>query len=280
MGISDYTSIEETNYLWTHPNQLLPYFAPGELTKIENYELAHSEGFYGWVIHHRLGMSMSRWDLMNRNLYYRRPAEELIFLTTANHLQLHHSGTASLSELSRNPQYTKAFHHYRHLVEKAISGESLSYMEERYIIKFCRRKGWELPLRLKLTSVSDRLERNRAICMRLIDQGFLDWDTYRQQRIHILRTLRSMGENTSNNIRAIERMFLKDPKVLQRNGGMPIMKPCTLEDRRVICNNDCAEQAKTKTLERVQALKDKLSAGGRLSVAERKFKSRHNELFK
>ena len=48
MQISNYTSPEEQEYIrYRHIQQPLPYFAPGELEKVENFEIARSEGFYG-----------------------------------------------------------------------------------------------------------------------------------------------------------------------------------------------------------------------------------------
>lgn len=280
MNIPGYTSCEEIDYIRIRPQQPLPYFAPGELTKIENYDRARSEGFYGWAIHHRLGESYLRRDLIARNLYYSRPAEELIFLTVPMHMQIHHTTGGHVLTSKGSSTYIKALHHYRHLLAKAVNGEDLSYTDERFIVEFCKRKGWEVPIGLKINSTAARIARNRAICMNLIANGFLDWDTYRQQRTHIIRALQRIGENTNSNIRAIERMFLLDPKILQQNGGVPLLKPCTLEDRRTLCANDYAEQSKDRTLQRVRILQDKLSRGAQLSDAERVFKSRHKELFK
>ena len=71
------------------------YFAPGELSKIENYDEALSCRFYKWDIHHRLEINpdgsrgLLKKQLIEMGLYYHRPASELIFLTEHQHLQLH-----------------------------------------------------------------------------------------------------------------------------------------------------------------------------------------------
>ena len=69
---------------------------------IENYEKAKADDFKGWDLHHRLEthnsdgerrlVDITRDELMALDMYYNRPADELIFLTTAKHNQLHHIG--------------------------------------------------------------------------------------------------------------------------------------------------------------------------------------------
>ena len=62
---------------------------------IENYEAAKKDDFIGWHCHHRLETHMPDGErrefdigykeLITLGLYYNRPAEELIFLTTREH---------------------------------------------------------------------------------------------------------------------------------------------------------------------------------------------------
>lgn len=90
----------EKEYIISHGDSNTPLFAPGELCKIENYELAKADGFTGWVIHHRLGISPDgtpgklRRVLVSENLYYSRPANELLFLTASEHIKLHYRAMA------------------------------------------------------------------------------------------------------------------------------------------------------------------------------------------
>ena len=64
-----------------------------DFTKIENYEKAMADS-ETWVCHHRLELDsivpISKQELIGLGLYYNRPAEELIFLTKAEHTSLHH----------------------------------------------------------------------------------------------------------------------------------------------------------------------------------------------
>lgn len=69
---------------------------PEEIEQIENYELAKKDNFKGWCIHHRLecvetgaAVNCSKEALIDLNLYYNRPASELIFLTSSEHARLH-----------------------------------------------------------------------------------------------------------------------------------------------------------------------------------------------
>ena len=62
---------------------------------IENYEKAKKDSFKGWHCHHRLEthtsdgerrtVDITQKELKALNMYYHRPAEELIFLTTREH---------------------------------------------------------------------------------------------------------------------------------------------------------------------------------------------------
>ena len=64
-----------------------------KISDIENYEMAKSERFVNWVIHHRLetrGFGYTSKELKALGLYYRRPASELIFLRTSDHSIIHH----------------------------------------------------------------------------------------------------------------------------------------------------------------------------------------------
>ena len=63
--------------------------------KIENFEKAKKDNFKGWHCHHRLethtsdgerrAVDIAQKDLIALGMYYNRPAEELIFLTTREH---------------------------------------------------------------------------------------------------------------------------------------------------------------------------------------------------
>lgn len=64
-----------------------------EIEKVENYKKALYDKTQTWILHHRyeIEYNLSAQDLKNLNLYYNRPAEELIFLTKKDHYKLHFS---------------------------------------------------------------------------------------------------------------------------------------------------------------------------------------------
>ena len=92
-----------------------------ELDKIENYELAKSENFIGWVLHHRLETHFSNGELRPKHcnitvkelksldMYYNRPANELIFMRKSEHRKLHCLLDSNFKPQFGN-QHTKGFH--------------------------------------------------------------------------------------------------------------------------------------------------------------------------
>lgn len=78
---------------------LFAYVVDNDPTNIENYQAAKAEDFKGWCIHHRLEthnsdgsrreVDISRDELLAMDMYYNRPAEELIFMRTSDHISLH-----------------------------------------------------------------------------------------------------------------------------------------------------------------------------------------------
>lgn len=69
-------------------------FCNEDITQIENYDKAISDTTQTWHCHHRkeTNDNISRNKLIELNLYYKRPADELIFLTKSEHYSLHSSG--------------------------------------------------------------------------------------------------------------------------------------------------------------------------------------------
>ena len=69
---------------------------------VENYQLAKTDNFKGWVIHHRLEthvstgekriVELTRFELDALGMYYNRPASELIYLTRGQHNTIHKKG--------------------------------------------------------------------------------------------------------------------------------------------------------------------------------------------
>ena len=66
-----------------------------DISLIENYDKAVADETRVWHCHHRRESIYSRKDLIEIGEYYNRPACELIFLTSEDHVSLHHKGKAS-----------------------------------------------------------------------------------------------------------------------------------------------------------------------------------------
>ena len=73
-----------------------------DIENVENYEKAKKGNFKGWHCHHRLEthnsdgerrlVDITKKELLALDMYYNRPAEELIFLTICEHSRLHMKG--------------------------------------------------------------------------------------------------------------------------------------------------------------------------------------------
>ena len=78
---------------------------------IENYEKAKADNFKGWNCHHRLethnsdgkrrAVDITTAELKTLNMYYNRPASELIFLTISEHCYLHQKGKQKSEETKK-----------------------------------------------------------------------------------------------------------------------------------------------------------------------------------
>ncbi len=80
---------------------LFSYVENCQPEEIENYQLALADDFKGWHCHHRLEthtsdgirrtVDLSRDELIAMDMYYNRPANELIFMKASEHISLHKS---------------------------------------------------------------------------------------------------------------------------------------------------------------------------------------------
>lgn len=90
-------------------------FCKEDISIIENYDKAISDKSNNWVVHHKLGIAEdyqnTKDELIMMNLYFHRPASELIFMTKSEHVKLHNKArikeiVATLSEANRNRVWT------------------------------------------------------------------------------------------------------------------------------------------------------------------------------
>ena len=97
-----------------------------EPEKIENYERAKKDNFKGWHCHHRLEthnsdgerrpVDITYKELMALNMYYHRPAEELIFLPRSEH-EAFRKGKPRSAETRRKMKGNKNALGYHHSEE-------------------------------------------------------------------------------------------------------------------------------------------------------------------
>ena len=79
-----------------------------DISKIENYDKAIADTTQVWDCHHRLELiatgavvDSTKQDLKDWDIYYDRPADELIFLTHKEHTALHMKGKTLSEETKR-----------------------------------------------------------------------------------------------------------------------------------------------------------------------------------
>ena len=103
-----------------------------DINNVENFEKASADNFKGWHCHHRLETHNSDGErrpidipadeLKSLDMYYNRPASELIFLTRSEHMTLHRKGK-HYSEETRN-KISEAIKGNKHFLGKKHSEEA------------------------------------------------------------------------------------------------------------------------------------------------------------
>ena len=92
---------------------------------IENYQKALADNFKGWQCHHRLEthnsdgerrqVDITKKELKALRMYYNRPANELIFLPSSEHISLHKIGKPKSEETKKK---ISGAHKGKHLSEE------------------------------------------------------------------------------------------------------------------------------------------------------------------
>lgn len=73
-------------------------YCKGDITKIENYDLAIADKTQTWDCHHHNERFYTKKELKNLGLYYKCPPCELIFLTVEEHGKQYHKGRQQSKE--------------------------------------------------------------------------------------------------------------------------------------------------------------------------------------
>ena len=111
-----------------------------DLSKIENYKLAKADDFKGWCVHHRFELKCPVYkptskELIEWGLYYHRPASELIFLKTADHVSLHTKGKSAwnVGKHSSTSRTWKLTEEQRNAISERQKGKKLSEEHKKKI---------------------------------------------------------------------------------------------------------------------------------------------------
>ena len=102
-----------------------------EIEKVENYEKAKIDNFRGWNIHHRLEthtsegikrlVQITKEELIALDMYFDRPANELIYLTIPEHTSVHCKGRKCSEEQKRKTSKTLMGHTVSESTYKKLS---------------------------------------------------------------------------------------------------------------------------------------------------------------
>ena len=113
-----------------------------DISLIENYDKAINST-ERWVIHHKLELrddyKNTVNDLILMNLYYNRPAEELIFLSNKEHTSLHfknnkHSDTTKLKiSISNKGKGHKQNINTKNKISKSLTGKYTSEFTKKFL---------------------------------------------------------------------------------------------------------------------------------------------------
>ena len=113
-------------------------FCIEDISLIENYDKAIADESNNWIVHHKLGISegrcISKDELISMNLYFHRPAYELIFMTKSEHIKLHNKArinqiTNTFIEANRNRIWTPEM---RKKMSDKMKGIKLGPMSEEH----------------------------------------------------------------------------------------------------------------------------------------------------
>lgn len=159
-------------------------FCEGDFTKIENFWVAYNDGTQMYEIHHRRETddNKSRKQLQEEELYFKRPPDELIFLTKAEHAKLHNSLIKHQNKMTAEERSLAAKKAYQTRIRNGSSttppNKGIPMSDEQKAKVSAARKGKGTgPSPLKKEAM---LQKRIAYKKYKDDGGKLDWNKWRQ----------------------------------------------------------------------------------------------------
>ena len=121
-----------------------------DISLIENYDKAIADTSQVYVCHHKAGIlpcgRFSRKDLKKFNLYWHRPASELIFLTKSEHIRLHllckHHSEETRKKMSEAQKGKQLSEDTRKKIAEARKGKRLSEEHKRKLSEAHKGNHW------------------------------------------------------------------------------------------------------------------------------------------
>ena len=105
-------------------------YCKDDISMIENYDKAVADTTQAWHCHHRRETIFSRKDLIEIGEYYKRPACELIFLTTLEHTRLHQLGKHHSAETRKKMSEAQKGKHRSAETRKKMSEAKKNMLDE------------------------------------------------------------------------------------------------------------------------------------------------------
>lgn len=136
-------------------------FCCEDISKIENYDKAIADITQIWDCHHRLEthnsdgerrlIDLNVKELKALNMYFHRPANELIFMTSSEHISLHNKGKkcGPLSEetkrkMSKTTTGRKHSEEWKRKISESHKGMKYSEEYKRKLSEAHKGKHWKL----------------------------------------------------------------------------------------------------------------------------------------
>ena len=125
------------------------HYCSEPLNMIENYDIAVNDNKNFYELHHRLEIQgnkfLSHKDLIEQNLYYNRPASELIFLTRSEHRKLHMKNPNTIEKFKTIGKTRHISEKTKQKISQSHKGKKLTDEHKKMLslhsARFCPTKG-------------------------------------------------------------------------------------------------------------------------------------------